>query len=53
MQTKQIDTKYKEIYFTSRIVEEDRSVLNARTEFWNSMSMYAIRNIPMIYTKRA
>ncbi|MBQ3641988.1 hypothetical protein II906_08715 [bacterium] len=53
MQYKTIDSKYKEIYFVSRPVEEPDDILRSRADFWMKMTSLAIQNISIQKIKSA
>lgn len=53
VQTKLIDCKMKEIYYTPSRVEEDTEVTEYRTVFWNCMEVYALQNMNLVHVKRA
>lgn len=53
MQTKLINCKMKEIYFTPVSLKEETEVVEARCEFWNSMNLYALQNMSIVKMKRA
>lgn len=53
MQTKIINCKMKEIYFTPVEMKEEPEIIESRCEFWNSMNMYALQNMSIVQMKRA
>ena len=53
MNTKVIDCKMKEIYYTQTCIKEDKNVIDARSEFWNSMNMAGIQTMSILQLKRA
>ncbi len=45
MQFKFINSKYKEIYFTPAIVQEEENVLESNKVFFNNMQILAYQNM--------
>ena len=45
MQSKIIDSKLKEIYYTAQPIKEEAEVLESRFNFWNTMNIVAMQNM--------
>ncbi len=53
MDYKVIDCKIKEIYFNAKPIEEDESIVESRSLFWNSLNNLAVQNISIQQLKMA
>lgn len=53
MEYKQIDCKFKEIYYTAKPIKEDAEVIESRFLFWNSLNNLAIKNMAIQQVKMA